>query len=59
MATERSMMGISLHDHIWSEVICECSEVKDVIAEHWKQKFRKAGHIARFLDNRWTGVIVD
>uniref|UniRef100_A0A8C9S512 ribonuclease H n=1 Tax=Scleropages formosus TaxID=113540 RepID=A0A8C9S512_SCLFO len=58
-AMERSMLGISLREHIRSETIREKSGVRDVINEYEKQKLRWAGHVARFTDNRWTRAIVE
>ena len=58
-AMGRSLLGILLHEHIWSKVIWKQSREKDVIAEYYKQKFCGAGHVARVSDNSWTHAIVE
>ena len=56
-AWERSMLGILLHEHIWSKLIQEQSTLKD-ITEYWKKKFFWAEHITKFTDNKWTHAVV-
>ena len=51
-AMERSMLGISLRDHIRNEEIRRRSGVKDVIAEYRQAKLRWAGHVARFTERK-------
>ena len=58
-AMERSMLGISLREHIRSEAIRERTGVRDVIRDSLKSEFRWAGHVARFTDNRWTRAVVE
>ena len=41
---ERSILWISLHEHIQRKVILEQCRVKDVSVEYWKQKFCLARH---------------
>ena len=52
-AMERKMLDLKLKDKI------PCSEIRkrkiiDIIEYTLKQKWKRAGHIARLEDNRWT-----
>ena len=53
------ILRISLHEHIWSQIIREWSGMKNVIAECQKQKFCWAGQIARITDNRLTRTVAE
>ena len=58
-SVEISMPGISLREHIWSEVFRELSRMKDVIPEYRMLKFCQARRIAYYLDNKWTRAVVE
>ena len=53
-AVERSMLNISLRDQIPHEQIRRRTEVQDILQYVGMMKWRWAGHVARFKDNRWT-----
>lgn len=56
---ERSMLGISLREHVQNEVIWECNEVNLVIAEYRKHRLCWARHATRPVDNRWLHVFAE
>lgn len=59
LAMERSMLGISLRDHIPNTEIRRRSGVADVVERITVLKWNWAGHIARFPDDRWTKRILE
>ncbi|KAG6941071.1 hypothetical protein G0U57_007169, partial [Chelydra serpentina] len=56
-AMERTLLGISLRDHIPNETIRQQSGVRDVVVESRLSKMRWAGHVVRLSDNRWTAAV--
>ena len=56
-AMEKSMLGITRRDRKSNKWIREQTKVMDVVEKIRTLKWRRAGHIARMQDNRWTNVI--
>lgn len=59
LAMERSMLGISLRDHIPNNEIRRRSGAADAVERITALKWNWAGHIARFDDDRWTRRILE
>ena len=53
-AHERVMLGVSLIEHIRSEIIRSKTGLPDIMSVIGARKWKWAGHIARIKDNRWT-----
>ena len=51
---ERSMLGVSLRDHIRNEDLRKRTGVTDVVKQIRKLKWNWAGHVAQMSDGRWT-----
>lgn len=56
---ERSMLGVSLRDHIRNEDLRARTGVTDVIYRVAKLKWNWAGHVARLTDERWTRRLLE
>lgn len=56
---ERSMLGVSLRDHIRNEEIRQRTGVTDVIARIARLKWNWAGHLARLTDGRWSKRLLE
>lgn len=48
------MLGLSLRDKIRNTAKRRRTKVRDIVEKVAKMKWRWAGHIARYEDNRWT-----
>ena len=55
---EISILGLSLSEHVWIEVIRKWDEMNDMIAESQKPKFRLAVYITRLPVNKLTYKVV-
>jgi hypothetical protein len=55
-AMERIILKVSKRDHIRNETNRKKSKIKDVITHEMEQKWRWAGNVARFDDNRWSKI---
>ncbi|KAK3803056.1 hypothetical protein RRG08_027978 [Elysia crispata] len=53
-AMERKMLRIKLKDKVPCKEIRRRTQVKDIVDFITKQKWKWAGHAARYQDNRWT-----
>ena len=53
-AMERKMMNLSLRDRVNHKIIRQKTGVTDIMEKVRQSKWRWAGHVARFQDNRWT-----
>ena len=53
-AMERKMLHLSLRDKVNHKTIRRKTKVKDIIDKIRESKWRWAGHVARYHDNRWT-----
>ena len=53
------MLGIKLQDRVPCKIIRQKTGVTDVIKHATKLKWKWAGHVARFTDNRWTKRCTD
>ena len=53
-AMERKMMNLSLRDRVNHKIIRKKTGVTDIMEKVRQSKWRWAGHVARFQDNRWT-----
>ena len=53
-AMERRVLGIRLAQKIPNTTIRQRTEFKDAYIDALQRKFRWAGHVARYNDNRWT-----
>ena len=51
---ERKMMNLSLRDRVNHKIIRQKTGVTDIMEKVRQSKWRWAGHVARFQDNRWT-----
>jgi len=51
---ERAMLGIRLQDRIRNTEIRRRTKVQDIIQRITTLKWKWAGHVARFKDDRWT-----
>lgn len=51
---ERSSMGLKLRDRVRNAIIRKKTKVTDALTFSLQRKWKWAGHIARFSDNRWT-----
>ena len=58
-AMERKILNIKLKDKITCREIRSKTKIQDVVAFAKKQKWKWAGHVARYEDNRWTKRITD
>ena len=58
-AMERNMLGITLRDKIRNTEIRRKTNIRDIVEEVAKMKWRWAGHVARYDDNRWTRRILE
>lgn len=58
-AMERSMLGLSLRDHITNTELRRRTGVTDAVEQIAKLKWNWAGHIARLQDNRWTKRMIE
>lgn len=58
-AMERNMLGVSLRDKIRNTELRRRTKVRDIVEEVAKMKWRWAGHIARYDDNRWTRRVLE
>lgn len=56
---ERSMIGVSLRDHMRNEDLRARTGVTDVIYHVAKLKWNWAGHVARMTDGRWTKRLLE
>lgn len=56
---ERSMLGVSLRDHIRNEDLRRRTGVTDVIQQIASLKWNWAGHVARMTDGRWTRRLLE
>lgn len=56
---ERSMLGVSLRDHMTNEDLRARTGVTDVIYQVAKLKWNWAGHVARMTDGRWTKRLLE
>lgn len=56
---ERSMLGVSLRDHIRNEELRRRTGVTDVVLHVAKLKWKWAGHVARMQDGRWTKRLLE
>ena len=56
---ERSMLGVSLRDHIRNEDLRRRTGVTDVVNQIRKLKWNWAGHVARMSDGRWTKRLLE
>ena len=52
-------MGLKLQDKIPCSEIRKRTKIIDMIEYTLKQKWRRAGHIARMKDNRWTKLCTE
>ena len=52
-------VDLPVRDHVRNKEVRERTGVKDVIAEYKENKFRCAGHVARFTDSRWARAVVE
>ncbi|GFN77097.1 protein sidekick-1 [Plakobranchus ocellatus] len=53
-AMERKILGIKLADRVKCSEIRKRTQIQDIVDFVAKQKWKWAGHVARFKDNRWT-----
>ncbi|KAE9417557.1 hypothetical protein Angca_008271, partial [Angiostrongylus cantonensis] len=62
-AVERTMLGVSrstqLRDGIRSSDLRQRSKIKDAVLFAKQSKIRRAGHVMRMKDNRWTRDVSD
>jgi len=56
---ERSMLGVSLRDHIRNEELRRRTDVTDVVVHAAKLKWNWAGHVAHMQDGRWTKRLLE
>ncbi|XP_045460954.1 uncharacterized protein LOC123671253 [Harmonia axyridis] len=56
---ERSMLGVSLRDHVKNEDLRVRTGVTDVIYQIARLKWNWAGHVARMVDGRWTKRLLE
>ena len=58
-AMERKILGIKSKDRVPCREIRARTNVVDIVKYVAKQKWKWAGHVARFQDNRWTQRITE
>ena len=58
-AMERRMLNIKLQDRIPCKEIRAKTKIKDILQFILEQKWKWAGHVARYTDNRWTKRCTD
>lgn len=58
-AMERAMLGVTRRDRIPNNTIRLRTGLKDIVKHITELKWRWAGHVARFKDNRWTKRIIE
>ncbi|CAG9833161.1 unnamed protein product [Diabrotica balteata] len=58
-AMERIMLGKSLRDKIRNTERRRRTKTRDIVEEITKMKWRWAGHVPRYNDNRWTRRILE
>ena len=56
---ERSLLNITWRERKTNREIRNKTNVKDVVRVVKELKYRCAGHVVRYKDDRWTGVISD
>ena len=56
---ERSMLGVSLREHVRNEDLRARTGVTDVIYQVAKLKWNWAGHVARMTDGQWTKRLLE
>ncbi|XP_044751721.1 uncharacterized protein LOC123311716 [Coccinella septempunctata] len=56
---ERSMLGVTLRDHIRNEDLRKRTGVEDVITVVARLKWNWAGHVARMRGDRWTKRLLE
>ena len=53
-AMERILIGVTRKDRVTNQDLRMKTNVRDIIREIKVKKWRWAGHLARYKDNRWT-----
>ncbi|CAG9094113.1 unnamed protein product [Plutella xylostella] len=58
-SAERSMLGIKLRDKVRCSVIRSITKVRDIVEMVCALKWKWAGHVARYTDNRWSERVLN